>query len=103
MRRAVGLAGVVMALMLLGAAPSLAQSITLNRSNQSNVDMVTLRGFDPTTITGPSDPRPDTSNPFAGIVKAVAIRVSVYHSGDKELSGASAEIVDKINRIPRLA
>lgn len=40
------------------------QIITLNLSNQSNVDMATLRGFDPTTITGPSDPFPDTSNPF---------------------------------------
>lgn len=40
------------------------QNITLNLSNQSNVDMATLRGFDPTTITGPSDPFPDTSNPF---------------------------------------
>ncbi len=40
------------------------QIITLNLSNQTNVDMATLRGFDPTTITGPSDPFPDTSNPF---------------------------------------
>lgn len=41
------------------------QIITLNLSNQANVNMATLRGFDPTMITGPSDPFPDTSNPFA--------------------------------------
>lgn len=40
------------------------QNFTLNFSNQANVDMALLRGFDPTTITGPSDPFPDTSNPF---------------------------------------
>jgi hypothetical protein len=39
-------------------------AITLNLSNQANVNMDLLRGFDPTTITGPSDPFPDTSNPF---------------------------------------
>ena len=45
--------------------PSYGQQIsTLNLSNTSNVDMATIRGFDPTTITGPSDPFPDTSNPF---------------------------------------
>ena len=55
----------VMLMSLLGVASAQAQSITLNRSSQSNVDMTTLRGFDPTTITGPSDPHPDTSNPFA--------------------------------------
>jgi hypothetical protein len=45
--------------------PSYGQQLsTLNLSNQSNVDMATIRGFDPTTITGPSDPFPDTSNPF---------------------------------------
>lgn len=49
----------------VAVSPSFAQSITLNLSNQSNVNMATLRGFDPTTITGPSDPFPDTSNPFA--------------------------------------
>ena len=65
MRRAVRSAGVVMLVSLLGVASAQAQSITLNRSSQSNVDMTTLRGFDPTTITGPSDPHPDTSNPFA--------------------------------------
>ena len=48
-----------------GIAPSQGQNITLNRTSQANVDMATLRGFDPTTITGPSDPHPDTSNPFA--------------------------------------
>lgn len=41
------------------------QNITLNFSNQANVNMATLRGFDPMIITGPSDPFPDTSNPFA--------------------------------------
>lgn len=41
------------------------QIITLNLSNQANANMATLRGFDPTIITGPSDPFPDTSNPFA--------------------------------------
>ncbi len=65
MRRAMELTGGVMVLMLIGAAPSQGQNITLNRTSQSNVDMTTLRGFDPTTITGPSDPHPDTSNPFA--------------------------------------
>jgi hypothetical protein len=52
---------------VLGAASSAdaQQSITLNLSNQANVNMATLRGFDPTIITGPSDPFPDTSNPFA--------------------------------------
>jgi hypothetical protein len=59
------LAGVVVLGSLLGAASAQAQSITLNRSSQSNADMATLRGFDPTTITGPSDPHPDTANPFA--------------------------------------
>lgn len=39
-------------------------AITLNLSNQANVNMDLLRGFDPTTITGPSDPFPDTSDPF---------------------------------------
>lgn len=51
-------------MVLFAVSPSFAQSITLNLSNQSNVNMATLRGFDPTTITGPSDPFPDTSNPF---------------------------------------
>ncbi|MFZ5874858.1 MAG: hypothetical protein ACOYXU_00485 [Nitrospirota bacterium] len=47
------------------AVPSYGQQLsTLNLSNQSNVDMATIRGFDPATITGPSDPFPDTSNPF---------------------------------------
>lgn len=55
----------VMLVSLLGVASAQAQSITLNRTSQSNADMATLRGFDPTTITGPSDPHPDTSNPFA--------------------------------------
>ena len=58
-------AGVVMLVSLLGVASVQGQSITLNRSSQSNADMATLRGFDPTIITGPSDPHPDTSNPFA--------------------------------------
>ncbi len=65
MRSAMWLTGGGMALMLLGTAPAQGQSITLNRTSQSNVDMTTLRGFDPTTITGPSDPHPNTSNPFA--------------------------------------
>ncbi len=64
MRNAMWLTGGVV-LMLLGTVPAQGQSITLNRTSQSNVDMATLRGFDPTTITGPSDPHPDTSNPFA--------------------------------------
>ena len=55
--------GVVLAVLV--ASPSYGQNITLNLSNQSNVNMATLRGFDPSTITGPSDPFPDTSNPFA--------------------------------------
>ena len=40
-------------------------AFTLNLSNQANVARDLLRGFDPATITGPSDPFPDTSNPFA--------------------------------------
>lgn len=60
---AVGLVGVA----VFGAvSTSYGQQITtLNLSNQGNVNMATLRGFDPTIITGPSDPFPDTSNPFA--------------------------------------
>lgn len=52
---------------MFGAVPNAygQQVITLNLSNQANVNMATLRGFDPTIITGPSDPFPDTSNPFA--------------------------------------
>ena len=41
------------------------QITTLNLSNQANTNMAMLRGFDPAIITGPSDPFPDTSNPFA--------------------------------------
>lgn len=61
-----GWLGTVGGLLLMGVGiPAYGQqSITLNLSNQSNVDMATLRGFDPLTITGPSDPFPDTSNPF---------------------------------------
>ncbi|MFZ5862572.1 MAG: hypothetical protein ACOYXR_07030 [Nitrospirota bacterium] len=40
-------------------------AFTLNLSNVANANMAQLRGFDPTAITGPSDPFPDTSNPFA--------------------------------------
>ncbi len=59
-------AGVVMLMSFLGVASAQAQNIiTANRTSTSNADVATLRGFDPTTITGPSDPRPDTSNPFA--------------------------------------
>lgn len=49
----------------VGADLTYGQSITLNLSNQSNTNMATLRGFDPSTITSPSDPFPDTSNPFS--------------------------------------
>jgi hypothetical protein len=62
----VGLAFLVGATVLGTGSTSYGQQIiTLNLSNQSNVDMEMLRGFDPTIITGPSDPFPDTSNPFA--------------------------------------
>jgi hypothetical protein len=50
---------------VVAVSPSYGQNITLNLSNQTNANMATLRGFDPSTITGPSDPFPDTSNPFA--------------------------------------
>lgn len=62
-RLVAGLVGVA----VLGAVSTAEgqQITTLNLSNQANVNMSTLRGFDPTSITGPSDPFPDTSNPFA--------------------------------------
>lgn len=64
MRRAVWPCGVGVVFLMM-AASSHGQSITLNLSNQTNANMAVLRGFDPSTITGPSDPFPDTSNPFA--------------------------------------
>ncbi len=61
-----GLVGLVSVAVFGAVSTSYGQQITtLNLSNQANVNMVTLRGFDPTIITGPSDPFPDTSNPFA--------------------------------------
>ncbi|MBI3607666.1 MAG: hypothetical protein HY207_06850 [Nitrospirae bacterium] len=66
MRNMVWPSGMGVVLAVLAVSPSYGgQNITLNLSNQSNVNMATLRGFDPSTITGPSDPFPDTSNPFA--------------------------------------
>jgi hypothetical protein len=61
-----GLVGLVGVAVFGGVSTAYGQNITtLNLSNQANVNMATLRGFDPTIITGPSDPFPDTSNPFA--------------------------------------
>jgi hypothetical protein len=64
-RKVVWLAALGIGLVVGSVSPSVAQSLTLNLSNQSSVNIATLRGFDPATITGPSDPFPDTSNPFA--------------------------------------
>lgn len=35
---------------------------TLNNSNNTSNDMQAFRGFDPTVLTGPADPHPDTSD-----------------------------------------
>jgi hypothetical protein len=37
-------------------------SVTMNSSNNTSNDMEAFRGFDPTVLTGPADPHPDTSD-----------------------------------------
>ena len=85
-----GVTAVVLALMAMSAPSYGQQNFTLNLSSQSNVDMATIRGFDPKSITGPSDPFPDTSNPFPAGAPGVCTS-SQYGCGVP--SGSSGEQV----------
>jgi hypothetical protein len=50
-------------LLLWGPAAALAgDNQTFNSTSSTANDMVAFRGFDPTVLTGPSDPHPDTSD-----------------------------------------
>lgn len=51
------------ALLVATASGALAgDGVTLNSSNNTSNDMEAFRGFDPTVLTGPADPHPDTSD-----------------------------------------
>lgn len=50
-------------LVLWGPAAALAgDGLTFNSTSNTANDMTAFRGFDPTVLTGPSDPHPDTSD-----------------------------------------
>jgi len=53
----------IVALVLVTATGARAgDGVTLNSSNNTSNDMQAFRGFDPTVLTGPADPHPDTSD-----------------------------------------
>jgi len=62
--RAMMWVAVIGALLIAGVSPARAgNSVTQNSSSTTNNDMSAFRGFDPTVLTGPADPHPDTSLP----------------------------------------
>jgi hypothetical protein len=58
-------AGGLLGLTVLAAPAFAADGVTLSSSNNNNNDMSAFRGFDPTVLTGPADPHPDTTLPSA--------------------------------------
>ena len=67
MRTALGIgtrfgAAAVLSILLVGHAQA-GDNNTLNSASNTTNDMAAFRGFDPTVLTGPTDPHPDTSDP----------------------------------------
>ena len=50
------------ALLSVPVAARAGENQTFNSSSNSSNDMTAFRGFDPTVLTGPADPHPDTSD-----------------------------------------